>query len=78
VIFNKQQIRNNPNPTYLGITLDRTLSYKEHLTKMTAKIKIRNNIINKLAQTTWGPDANTIRISALALTYSIAEYCAPV
>ncbi|VVC45998.1 Hypothetical protein CINCED_3A018144 [Cinara cedri] len=78
VVFNEQQIRNNPNPTYLGITLDRTLTYREHLTKVAAKIKIRNNIINKLAQTTWGSDANTIRISALALTYSVAEYCAPV
>ncbi|VVC27437.1 Hypothetical protein CINCED_3A008591 [Cinara cedri] len=78
VVFNEQQIRNNPNPTYLGITLDRTLTYREHLTKVAAKIKIRNNIINKLAQTTWGSDANTIRISALALTYLVAEYCAPV
>jgi len=68
VIFNKQQVRNNPNPTYLGITLDRTLTYREHLTKVAAKIKTRNSLINKLAQTTWG-SGNTIRISALALTY---------
>jgi len=78
VVFNEQQIRNNPNPTYLGITLDRTLTYREHLTMVAAKIKTRNNIINKLAQTTWGSDANTIRIFAFALTYSVAEYCAPV
>ena len=28
--------------------------------------------------TTWGAGAKTLRISALALCYSVAEYCAPV
>lgn len=33
VIFNEQQVKNNPNPTYLGITLDKILTHREHLTK---------------------------------------------
>ena len=32
----------------------------------------------KLASSTWGASANTLRSSALALCYSAAEYCAPV
>jgi len=32
----------------------------------------------KLASSTWGASANTLRSSALALFYSAAEYCAPV
>lgn len=52
--------------------------YKNHLTKVAAKIKTQNNIIRKLANTNWGSDPNTLRISAMALTYSVAEYCAPV
>ena len=32
----------------------------------------------KLAGSTWGASANTLRPSALALCYSAAEYCAPV
>jgi len=71
-------VRNSQNPTYLGVTLDRTLTYKEHLTKTAAKIKTRNNLIQKLANSSWGADAHTLRISTLALTYSVAEYCAPV
>src|SRR5215469_12595506 len=63
---------------YLGITLDRTLSYKVHLTKTAAKLKSRNNLLSKLCGTTWGADAPTLRTSALALCYSVAEYCAPV
>ncbi|UYV75975.1 hypothetical protein LAZ67_13001998 [Cordylochernes scorpioides] len=32
----------------------------------------------KLAGSSWGSDANTLRTSALALVFSTAEYCAPV
>lgn len=53
------------------------MTYKYHLTKVAAKIKTRNNIIRKLANTNWGCDPNTLRISAMALTYSVTEYCAP-
>lgn len=45
---------------------------------MAAKLRPRNNIITKLAGTTWGATADVLRISALALVYSVAEYCAPV
>jgi hypothetical protein len=63
---------------YLGVTLDRTLSYKEHLTKVAGKLKTRNNLLTKLVGTSWGADANTMRTSATALCYSVGEYCAPV
>ena len=66
------------HPVYLGVTLDRSLTFKEHLMKTAAKLKTRNNLLMKLAGTTWGADAVTLRISALALCYSVAEYCAPV
>ena len=65
-------------PTYLGMTLDRTLSYREHLTKIAGKLKNRNNLFMKQTSSTWGASANTLRSSALALCYSAAEYCAPV
>jgi len=32
----------------------------------------------KLAGSSWGANANTLRLSALALCYSVAEYCCPV
>ena len=38
----------------LGVTNhDRTLTYREHLTKTAGKLKIRNNLVMKLAGTTW-------------------------
>ena len=63
---------------YLGVTLDRTLSYKQHLTKTAAKITTRNNLLQKLTGTSWGASAHTLRSSAMALCWSVAEYCAPV
>ena len=65
------------HPTYLGVTLDRTLSYREHLTKTAGKLKNRNNLLMKLAGSTWGASANTLRSSALALCYSAAQSTAP-
>ena len=63
---------------YLGVTLDRTLSYKEHTRKTREKVATRNNLLNKLANSSWGANPQTIRTTALALCYSTAEYCAPV
>ena len=54
------------------------LSYREHLTKTAGKLKNRNNLLMKLAGSTWGTSTNTLRSSALALCYSAAEYCAPI
>jgi hypothetical protein len=78
VIFDGQVIKNSRFPKYLGVTLDRTLTYNEHLTKTAAKLKTRNNIIQKLANSEWGADSNTLRISTIALTRSVADYCSPV
>ena len=78
VSMNGQRLKHDPHPVYLGVTLDRTLSYKQHLSKTTAKLKSHNNLISKLAGTTWGANASTLRTSALALCYSVAEYCCPV
>jgi len=63
---------------YLGVTLDHTLSYREHSTKTAGKLKNQNNLLRKLAGSTWGTSTNTLRSSALALCYSATEYCDPV
>jgi len=78
VYLDGQRLRNECHPTYLGVTLDRTLSYREHLTKTAGKLKNQNNLLMKLAGSTWGASTNTLRPSALALRCSAAEYCAPV
>ena len=48
-----EQLRNstlnhNKHSKYLGVALDRTLSYRKHLENSATKIRIRNNIIQNL------------------------------
>ena len=65
-------------PKYLGVRLDRTLSFKQHLEDVRAKVTSRVALIRRLAGTTWGASAKTLRLSTQALVFSTAEYCAPV
>ena len=65
-------------PFYLGVTLDRTLTYESHILKTRAKVSLRNTIIRKLTHSKWGANPSTVRTTALALSYSAAEYACPV
>ena len=66
------------HPVYLGVTLDRTLSFNEHTQKLRKKLSTRNNLLGILANTKWGADPSTLRQTALAVCYSTAEYCSAV
>ena len=63
--------------TYLGITLDRTLTYKNHLDRLSQKVSARNNLLRRLSGQTWGASLNILQTSAVRLVYAPAEYCAP-
>ena len=76
--WENEELENHPHPVYLGVTLDRTLTFKEHVNKLKKKVATRNNLLSKIASTKWGADAKTLKQTALALSYSTAEYCAPV
>ena len=78
VSLNGQWLTHDPHPIYLCVTLDRILSYKHHLTKTAAKLRSRNNLLSKLAGSSWGANAATLHSSTLALCYSVVEYCCPV
>ena len=75
---NRTKLENTPHPKYLSVTLDRTLSYKEHMHNTKMKVATRNNLPRKLSNSKWGANTSTIRTTALALCYSVAEYAAPV
>ena len=78
VSWNGVDLENTDTPKYLGVILDRTLSYKTHIHNTKMKVATRNNILKKLANSRWGTNVMTIRTTALALCYSTAEYAAPV
>jgi len=53
--MNGQRLKHDPYSVYLGVTLDRIFSHREHLSCSAAKIKSRNNLIMKLAGTSGVP-----------------------
>ena len=46
-----EQVRTGeyPHPKYLGVTLDRTLIYKEHMHNTKMKVATRSNLLKKLS-----------------------------
>ena len=77
VMPNGQSIRHELHSVYLGVTLDCTVNYKQHLTKIANKVKSHNSLLTKRANSSWGANANTLRSSLLALCYSVAEVLLP-
>ena len=67
-----------PAPTYLGVKLDRSLTFRHHLEAFRKKLSTRVALLRRLAGSGWGAGVKILRISALFLVYSTAEHCAPV
>ena len=65
IIWNGTPISHDKYPVHLGITMDRTLSFKEHTRKLKAKIQSRNALLSKLANSKWGANAYILRTTAL-------------
>ena len=67
-----------PTPTYLGVKLDRLLTFRHHLVALRKKLSSCVTLLRRLVGSGWGAGAKTLRIATLSLVYSTAEYCAPV
>ena len=67
-----------PTTTYLGVKLDRSLTFCQHLVALCKKLSSRVTLLRQLVGSGWGAGAKTLRIAALSLVYSTAEYCTPV
>ena len=51
IAWNGVDLENTAYPKYLGLTLDRTLNYKQHILNTKMKVATRNNLLKKLANT---------------------------
>ena len=67
-----------PTPTYLGVILDRSLTFRHHLVALRKKLSSPVTLLRRLVGSGWGAGAKTLRIATLPLVYSTAKYCAPV
>ena len=66
-----------PGPAYLGVKLNRALTYRYHLQALRKKLSTCVSLLRRLAGSGWGAGAKTLHTAALSLIYSTAEYCAP-
>ena len=67
-----------PTPTYLGVKLDRSLTFRHHLVALRKKTIHGVTLLRRLVGSGWDAGAKALRIATLSLVYSAAEYCAPV
>ena len=67
-----------PTPTYLGVKLDRLLTFLHHLVALRKNLSSRVTLLRQLVGSGWGAGAISLRIATLSVVYSTAEYCAPV
>ena len=67
-----------PTPTYLGVKLDRSLTFRHHLVALRKKLSSRVTLLRLLVGSGRGAGAKTLGIATLSLVYSAAEYCTPV
>ena len=67
-----------PTPTYLGVKLDRSLTFCHHLVALRKKLSSCVTLLRPLVGSGWSAGAKTLRIATLSLVYSAAEYRAPV
>ena len=67
-----------PTPTYLGVKLGRSLTFRHHLVALHKKLSSRVTLLRRLVGLEWGAGPKTLRTTTLSLVHSTAEYCAPV
>ena len=78
VCNNNRRLPFCPTSTYLGVKLDRSLTFRHYLVALRKKLSSRVTLLRRLVGLGWGAGAKTLRIATLSLVYLTAEYCAPV
>ena len=56
-----------PTPTYLGVKLDRSLTFRHDLVALRKKLSSRVTLLRQLVNSGWGAGAKIIRIAALSI-----------
>ena len=72
--LNGQTLHQEDTPTYLGVTLDRRLTWKNQLQKNQARAKIQIALMKKLSCTEWGADQNVLKKLYVGRIHPVLEY----
>ena len=73
--INGKAVKEASDFKFLGVRLDRNLTFTKHIKDMKAKCAKRTNILRALTGTDWGGDRKTILQLYTAIIRPIIEYC---
>ena len=72
--INGHALQHENSPTYLGVTFDRRLTWKQEVENNERKGKARLAILRKLSGTTWGADLQTLKRVYTGNVRPVLEY----
>ena len=72
----EKEVPYNPNPKFLGVHLDRTLSFASHVKYVTDKVKSRNRMLASLSTKQWGWKKKPMKKVFTTMQRSVMDYAA--
>jgi hypothetical protein len=70
-------LRYNPNPRFLGVVLDRALSFGPHVTRVVTKVTRSCRLLRAVSGQNWGCRRATMYQLFMALVRGVLDYCGP-
>ena len=71
------RLRFNPTPTFLGVTIDRTLSFSKHVSSLKAKFFPRLKALRCISVSSWGPSKDSLCLLYKSFFRSLLTYALP-
>ena len=68
------RLRFNPTPTFLGVTIDRTLSFSKHISSLKVKFFPRFQILRCISAFSWGPSKESLSLLYKAFLWPLLTY----
>lgn len=72
--IDNQELPQSDTPTYLGVTLDQRLTWREQITNMESRATRRLSLIKKLAGTKWGSNSKVLKKTYIGSVRPVMEY----
>ena len=72
--LNGVNLKEDPTPTYLGVTLDKRLTWKAQVQKSQTKAKLRLALMKKICGTGWGADQKVLKKLYVGNIRPVLEY----
>ena len=67
----------NPTPTFLGVILDRTLSFSKHVSSLKAKFFPRLKALRCISASSWNPSKESLSLLYKSFLWPLLTYAAP-